>query len=123
MTPAALSQVNDMCINAKKQLLDRLDDLEAGASESDRFNIAQQRAEITAELHRAQIIQIRLAAANVVVAPFDPVELQQLNVRANLLDNAIISNTILTADLTLVTQLAASAKGIGDIVNRHTSSA
>ena len=121
MTAADFSRVNDQSINAKQQLLDRLDELEIGASESDRFNIAQQRADIQTDMDLEKMIQARLAAAAVVVTPLDPTELAQLNTRAKLVNDAIVSNSIVNADLTLVTQLAAAAKGIGSILQGHTS--
>ena len=122
MNPAGFARVNDRAIEAKQKLIDRLDVLRIGAGEADLFNINKQRASLKADLDMQKIIQQRLAAATVTVTPLDPATLAGLNQRAQLLDDAIVHDTIVNADLTFVTQLAAAAKGIGNILDGKTSS-
>jgi hypothetical protein len=121
MIPADFSRVNDRTIQAKQQLLDRLDELEIGASEADLFNIARQRTSIQADLDMQKILQQRLLAASVTVTPLSPAEQANLNTLAALVEQAIVTDSIVAANLALVTQIAASAKGIGAILQDHTS--
>lgn len=120
MIAADFSKVNDRTIQAKQQLLDRLDELEIGASEADLFTIARQRTSIQADLDLQKILQQRLLAASVAVTPLSPAEQTKLNTLAALVDQAILTDSIVTANLALVTQIAASAKGIGAILQDHT---
>ena len=121
MTVAEANAVNDRAIEAKQALLARLDVLSIGASEADSFNIVRQRDAVTADLHIQQILQVRLTAASVVVTPLTEEERVHLDQRARLLNDAIISNSIAEADLTFVTQLTAAARGIGNLLDKHTS--
>jgi len=121
VSPAGFSSINDRTIQAKRQLLDRLDELEIGASEADLFNIARQRTSLQEDLDMQQILRQRLLAASVTVTPLSPTEQTQLATRAALVDKAIADDSIVTADLQLVSQIAASAKGIGNILHNHTT--
>ena len=121
MSVADFSRVNDQAIKAKQQLLDRLDALEIGATQPDMFTIAAQRASIQQDLNMQLILQQRLAAASVTVTELDPGVQAQLTTLSQLVDQAIVSDSIVSADLALVTQIAASAKGIGNILQGNTS--
>ena len=116
-----LANINSRTIEGKQQLLSRLDELSIGASQSDTFTIERLKAEVQQDLNLQRLIAQRLAAAAVTVRPLDSAETQQLNTLAQLVDQAIRADDIANADLALVSQLAAAAKGIGNILDRHVS--
>lgn len=116
-----LAGINDRTIEGKRQLLARLDELGIGASESDSFTISRRKAEVQEDLDLQLVIKTRLTTAGVVVRPLDAAVTTRLSTLAGLVDDAIIRDSIINADLATVTQLAAAAKGIGDILNQHTT--
>jgi hypothetical protein len=112
-------KANEDAIKALEESIQRLTQLRKGQSRDDRKRINNRISAARAEIIEIGIINEHLRAAGTVIAPMNPDVERRLLVLSERLDDAILRDSLLTANLETVLDVIKAAEDVSAIIDDH----